>query len=249
MNVNSFSQETIDLFIWAGQSNAQGWKGDATYYPADPDSLDSQIRLNYTFIGNSSSNGWVTLQAQDGLFESGHFGPEVSFGRKLKEAGYNPAIFKYSRGASSLYSDWLAPGEGGYYDNMISALNAAISELEKQGHTVNVQGFVWIQGESDAETADLASAYEKRLLNIISDLRNKVVGNIELPIILGVDEQHPYVVNQPDVLNAHKSIAKNDKLIEFTSMNGLPKADETHLTPRGLITHGELIFDAYSQIK
>ena len=27
--------EQIDLFILAGQSNAQGWMGDAAYYPAD----------------------------------------------------------------------------------------------------------------------------------------------------------------------------------------------------------------------
>jgi hypothetical protein len=33
---NSFSQDTIDLFIWAGQSNAQGWQGDADFYPSDP---------------------------------------------------------------------------------------------------------------------------------------------------------------------------------------------------------------------
>jgi hypothetical protein len=46
---NSFSEEPIDLFIWAGQSNAQGWEGDANFFPPDPDGLDSQIRLNYTF--------------------------------------------------------------------------------------------------------------------------------------------------------------------------------------------------------
>ena len=59
----SLSQDTIDLFIWAGQSNAQGWQGDADFYPSDPDSLDSQIRLNYTFIGSTSSNGWVEMQS------------------------------------------------------------------------------------------------------------------------------------------------------------------------------------------
>ena len=92
----SLSQDTIDMFIWAGQSNAQGWQGDADFYPSDPDSLDSQIRLNYTFIGSTSSNGWVQMQPQEWRFASGHFGPEVTFGRMLKEAGYNPAIFKYT---------------------------------------------------------------------------------------------------------------------------------------------------------
>ena len=240
----SLSQDTIDLFIWAGQSNAQGWQGDAEFYPSDPDSLDSQIRLNYTFIGSTSSNGWVQLQPQEGRFASGHFGPEVTFGRMLKEAGYNPAIFKYTRGSTSIHSDWLAPGEGGYYDAMVADLDTAITDLESQGLTVIIKGLIWIQGESDAETHALASAYESGLLSIISDLRNHVVGNSTLPIILGVDEQHFWVVDQPAVLDAHKSIAKNDDQIKFTSMYGLPKADGTHLTPAGLMTHGEQIFEA-----
>ena len=152
----SLSQDTIDLFIWAGQSNAQGWQGDAEFYPSDPDSLDSQIRLNYTFIGSTSSNGWLQMQPQEGRFAAGHFGPEVTFGRKLVEAGHNPAIFKYTRGATSIYSDWLAPGEGGYYDAMVADLDIAIADLESQGYTVSIRGFVWIQGESDAETPAIA---------------------------------------------------------------------------------------------
>jgi len=244
----SLSQDTIDLFIWAGQSNAQGWQGDAEFYPSDPDSLDSQIRLNYTFIGSTSSNGWVQMQPQEGRFASGHFGPEVTFGRMLKEAGYNPAIFKYTRGSTSIHSDWLAPGEGGYYDAMVADLDTAITDLESQGLTVIIKGLIWIQGESDAETHALASAYESGLLSIISDLRNHVVGNSTLPIILGVDEQHFWVVDQPAVLDAHKSIAKNDDQIKFTSMYGLPKADGTHLTPAGLMTHGEQIFEAFKPL-
>jgi hypothetical protein len=240
----SHPQDTIDLFVWAGQSNAQGWQGDAEYYPSDPENLDRQIRLNYTFIGSTRSNGWVEMQPQEGRFASGHFGPEVTFGRKLKEAGYNPAIFKYTRGSTSIHADWLAPKEGGYYDTMIADLDTAIADLESQGHTVNIKGLIWIQGESDAETHALASAYETSLLSIIGDLRNNVVGNSTLPIILGVDEQHFWVVDQPAVLDAHKNIAGNDDQIGFTSMYGLPKADGTHLTPAGLMTHGEQIFEA-----
>ncbi len=76
------SQENIDLFIWAGQSNAQCWTGDADFYPTDPNNLDSSIRFNYTFINNSSSDGWITMQPQTGRYiPQGHFGPEVLFSR------------------------------------------------------------------------------------------------------------------------------------------------------------------------
>ena len=244
---NSFSQEIIDLFIWAGQSNAQGWKGDANFYPSDSNNLDTSIRINYTFIGTSSSNGWITMQPQIGLYTpQGHFGAEVTFSRKLKQAGFNPAIFKYCKGATSLYGNWKAPGAGGYYDNMVTALNAAITNLENQGHTVNVRGFIWIQGEEDGNTYTNASAYEINHLNLINDMRNNVVNDSTLPIILGVDEQHPNMVAQPGVLNAHENIDENDDNLKFTSMYGLQKADVSHLTPAGLIIHGEQIFDTYT---
>jgi len=243
---NSFSEESIDLFIWAGQSNAQGWEGDADFYPSDPASLDSQIRLNYTFIGSTRSNGWIKMQPQEGRFESGHFGPEVTFGRKLVEAGYNPAIFKYTRGSTSIHADWLAPGEGGYYDDMVADLDIAITDLEDQEHTVNIRGFIWVQGESDAETLAIASAYETSLLSIINDLRKNVAGNCALPIMLGVDEQHYWIVAQPAVLDAHKRIARNNDHTVFTSMYGLSRADAYHLAPAGLIAHGERIFEAFA---
>ncbi|MDD5707132.1 MAG: hypothetical protein PHR35_14510, partial [Kiritimatiellae bacterium] len=43
--------EEIDLFILAGQSNAQGWMGNAAEYPADPQGLDGKIRLCWTSPG------------------------------------------------------------------------------------------------------------------------------------------------------------------------------------------------------
>ncbi len=114
------AQKSVDLFIWAGQSNAQGWAGDAALYPKDTLGLDKSILLNWTFYGKESSGGeWVNMQAQKGRYEKGHFGPEVSFSRELKKAGYNPAIFKYCLGGTGLARDWKTPGEGGFYDNLV----------------------------------------------------------------------------------------------------------------------------------
>ena len=52
--------------------------------------------------------------------------------------------------------------------------------------------------------------YEINLLNLINDIRNNVVNDSTLPIILGVDEQHPNMVAQPGVLNAHENNSKQD---------------------------------------
>ena len=249
LSTTIFAQQHIDLFIWAGQSNALGRKGDAAQYPADPDNLDSQIQFNWTVPNGSNSNGWTTMEPQDlgHYFPDGHFGAEVTFSRKLKQAGYNPAIFKYAQGATSIFEHWLNPGQGGLYDNMVTALNSAITELENQGYTVNIRGFIWIQGESDSGSDAAANAYYYNLNTLINDLRNNVLNLPNLPILLGVDEQFFNLVGyeRHQILNAHQDIALNDETIKFTSMYGYPKADVTHLTPAGLITHGEDLFDSF----
>ncbi len=233
----------------AGQSNMQGWQGDAQYYPADPAGMDKQIRFYWVTPGHSSSEGkWTRLQAQGGRFPKGHFGPEITFARALKGAGFNPAIFKCSLGSTGLSRDWRAPGEGGLYDKMIVEFRSAIAQLEKEGCAVKVRAFVWVQGESDAETDDLAADYQRRLRLLIVDVRENVARNSALPIILGVDEQHPWVKNRPVIVESQKRLAQAGAATIFTSMLGLPKADESHLTPAGLEAHGKRLFEAFVQL-
>ncbi|MCC5937621.1 MAG: hypothetical protein JJU34_10080 [Lunatimonas sp.] len=242
------AQEKVDLFIWAGQSNAQGWMGDAAYYPEGSGGLDKSILLNWTFVDSESSEGkWVPMQPQAGRFPKGHFGPEVTFARELKRAGFNPAMFKYTKGATGLARDWKSPGEGGIYDRMTADLVSAIEQLEEAGHQVTVRGFIWIQGESDAGEEITAREFYANLKNMIQDVR-RVVHMPELKIILGVDEQHPFVKERPSVVDAQKKLAAEDPNIAFSSMLGLPKADATHLTPEGLIAQGNRIYNAYVSV-
>jgi len=241
--------EELDLFIIAGQSNAQGWQGDAAHYPKDPQGIDKLIPFYWVTPGHSSSDKkWTTMKAQGGRFKNGHFGLEVTFARSLKNAGYNPAIFKYTLGGTSIANDWKAPGSGKMYDQMVKELGEALALLKKNGDKVNICGFVWIQGESDAETPAMAEAYKERLSILINDLRKNVTKQPDLDIILGVDEQHSWVKNNPQVVEAQQALAKEDKNIVFTTMGGLEKADGTHLTPKGLEEHGKRIYAAYKEM-
>jgi hypothetical protein len=94
----------------------------------------------------------------------------------------------------------------------------------------------------------MAEAFKGRLSTLVNDWLNNVAKDKNLPIILGVDEQHPYLKKNPQVVTAHKEIAAADKNIIFTSMIGLEKADSTHLKPCGLIKHGDRLFDAYKKL-
>ena len=241
--------DDVDLFILAGQSNAQGWAGDAAQYPPDPGHLDQNILFYWDNPGRSSSQGaWTNLQAQGGIFPHGHFGPEVTFARALRAAGYHPAIFKYSQGSTSLATEWGWPGKGMMYDQMVQELREAITQLQQAGDTVRIRGFVWIQGESDANSAESAHAYKARLKAVLNDMRTRVANDPNLPVVLGVDEQHPMVEMFPEVVQAQQALARENRHMVFTSMIGLEKADVTHLTPRGLVAHGQRLFEAYRRV-
>jgi hypothetical protein len=238
--------ESIDLFIMAGQSNMVGAQGDASGYPQKFLELDAQIHFYWVTPGYSSSQEkWVYMKPQEGLFPSGHFGPEVTFSRLLRKAGYHPAIFKFSAGSSSLASHWGTPGDGGLYDKMILEYDNAVSQLKKQGHTVEVRAFVWIQGESDA-TIELADGYFSRLKGLIENIRINMVKNPKLPVITSVNERHPYVKKFPVIVEFHQEIAKGDNHIVFIPMIGLEQHPDTHLTPSGLVEHGKRLFDGFN---
>lgn len=239
----------IDLFVMAGQSNMTGYGGDASFYPADPENLDALIGFYWVAPGLSSSNSqWTHMQPQAGVFRKGHFGPEVSFARGLVQAGIRPYIFKYSLGSTSLAKNWLAPGQHGLYDDMVAELQKAILLQEKIGNKVKIRALIWIQGESDAETSEVAKEYRNRLSKLLRHFREQVVKNPRLPIVLGLDEQHPWVKNNPVVVESQKQIAAVETCQTFTSMVGFQKADVSHLAPVGLASHGKMVLEAYRKL-
>ena len=243
---SSLRASTIDLHIMAGQSNMQGWRSDAKSYPSDFNQFDAQIPFYYEAVDYSSSQRyWDNLRPQEGHFLKGHFGPEVTFARSVKEYGFNPAIFKFSYGSSSIETVWKSPGQNGLYDRMIRELQLSIRLLKQMGHQVNIRSFTWIQGESDASNDVLASHYYVNLKRMINHFRNAVARDPSLPIILGVDEQHPHVRQRPQVVEAQQKLSRENPNTAYTTMYGLEKSDATHLTAKGVSEHGKRIFEAY----
>lgn len=238
--------QQIDLFIMAGQSNMQGWRSDAAEYPIDRRSEDLNIPFYFEALNYSSSNQlWQSLGPQLGHFKQGHFGPEVTFARALSRANLNPAIFKYSSGSSSIKEQWKAPGHRGQYDDMIKHLKKAILQLKKEGFTVVPRAFIWIQGESDANSQQMSQEYYWHLKKMLTHFRNSVVHQPNLPVILSIDEQHPRVQLRPQVVDAQIKLSLEDDNISFVSMQGLEKSDVTHLTARGTIEQGKRLYSAY----
>jgi hypothetical protein len=243
------AETLVELHILAGQSNAQGYQGDAARYPEDSMKQDSQIPFFYNAPGCGSSNlAWGTLGPQTGRFPQGYFGPEMAFARALLQAGARPAVFKFTMPSTSLAKVWKGPGEGGALDAMCTELIRALRLLKEQHSQVKVCSFTWVQGESDAETDDTASKYATRLSSLVYHIR-ELLHEPTLPVILGLDEQHPWVQKRPIVVEAQKKFVSANPHMGFLSMRGLEKVDSSHLTPEALVQHGNRLFETYRTIK
>ncbi len=240
-----FGAENTNVYILAGQSNALGNGSNASSYPYDRE-VDSKVRFYWVEPGLGSSGGeWTTLRPQPGIYSKGHFGPEVSLARAADAAGIpNVAVIKFAKGSTSLFKDWRPGDSSGLFETLSETLTQALDGLRKTGST-KTACFIWIQGESDAENEEMAAAYGRNLTQLIKIVRKQLGGGIR--IVVGLDEQHPWVKTNPIVIAHQKKLVDKDKNIRFVSMIGLPKADTSHLTPIGVIEHGRRIFDACSK--
>lgn len=244
------AKSIVNVFVMAGQSNMFGSKGFAKDYPTSPADLEKDKFLylywvvpsvERTIVGlpNIQSKDWTFMQPQ-----AGFFGPEVSFARTALNNMYPVSIFKFSVGGTSMYYDWGGPGSGGLYDEMLKNFSEAFGKLRRRGHPFRIRGLIWVQGESDAEEPYMAKQYYSRLRELIRHFRASQ-GYQKLPVILGVDEQHPWVKKNSEIVKAQQQLAIEDNCVLATTMYGLQKADETHLTAAGLTKHGERLYKAW----
>lgn len=173
------TNQTIDLFILAGQSNAHGHADvvDLTSAQATQDGLFYTSWHDNTSNAESTQNysSWATSLVagstrgdSNNLVNSTKFGPELGFVSRANAISLTTqpiGILKYAVGASQLnagdanYSDWdtTATGtrEGDCYRGLLSALSDATTKLTNAGYSWNFKGMIWWQGESGATVSGL----------------------------------------------------------------------------------------------
>ena len=256
-----FADESVDLFIVAGQSNASGTP-ITTERPYPNDDLDNDILLSYAYGSTDSVAGkdcadrnitiggqlstrspWGAMRPQGTLF-----GPEVSFARKLKDSGFNPAIFKFALGSTSLVHNWTPGHPGRLTSSMLGHLADAIEELESDGYHVNVRGMVWVQGESDSHCQSDIDQYE----NAFTTLRNLIKHELDvdtLPTVIGYNDVAWSAV-PGGVVPVMTSLSNSNNDISMHLFSDGPNKyddylyDKVHLDTTGRIIHGENVFDA-----
>jgi hypothetical protein len=172
------TNQTIDIFILAGQSNAHGHAdvSDLTSAQATQDGLfytswhdntqNAETTQNYSNWATSLVAG-STRGDSNNLVNSTKFGPELGFVSRANAINLTTqpiGILKYAVGSSTLnagtsLSDWdttaTGTNEGDCYRGLLSALSDATTKLTNAGYSWNFKGMIWWQGESGASVSGL----------------------------------------------------------------------------------------------
>ncbi|BCX49286.1 hypothetical protein HAHE_31940 [Haloferula helveola] len=233
------------LFLLGGQSNMDGC-GKATELPEE-----YRKQLGNVMIWDNRRKLWVRLtEDTTAIARKFQFGPEMAFAHRLSKEFPDEtiALMKTSAGGTKLHTQWL-PGKG-MHGAFVRNYEAAAADLEEAGIAFEVGGMLWMQGESDSETVEMANAYEANLKKLVDDVRERT-GKPALPIVVGrisssLLKKTPWNFDQAAIVQAaQESVAKADPNIELVQTDDLPTLkDNTHFNSEGQLTLGNRMADA-----
>jgi hypothetical protein len=159
--------------IYANQTNVNFWNYDTNtltqVYAQQPyTSQFPNLFVQQPGVGS----GWTSLKNGFGYMPF-EFGPELSFGYRLKQLYPNDDIYLVKLGitSTSLAGDWN-PTSGAVYNLFKQRVTNAINNLKADQKTPEIAGMVWMQGEQDATDGGAASAYAANLKNFITTVRS-----------------------------------------------------------------------------
>lgn len=251
---------TVRVFIFAGQSNMVGSDSNVKDIARFPPFSGLQrpqkgVRFSYC-IGREKktiSDGWVDLQPVNGIV-----GPELSFAREVIRNTNAPiAIIKVAAGGTHLGGDWNPDEPAGFkmYPLALKQVRDALADLEDQGVTARLEGFMWHQGENDMFNEGYMANYGKNLKGFLAAWRRDLkaphlrfyIGELCTKTIWGMDlRPRMYAISL-----GQKKTAEDDPLADYvpTSHVGVEIGGGVglhyHYGTLGQLEHGVSYADAY----
>lgn len=230
----------VKLFILGGQSNMDGCGvGDEL-----PDAY--KVHPENTMTWDNKKKIWVTLATDSFSERRKHkFGPEIAFSHLLakKYPDYTIAVVKTSAGGTKLWKHWLP--EQGMYSRFLQNMENAMQQLSDSGVVCEIEGMLWMQGESDAETIEWANAYEENLKILFKDVRIQTKKE-NLPIVMGrisigLLRQTPWPFDFTErVQEAQEKVAAEDEHVFIINTDKLKTLkDNTHFNTEAQIWLGK----------
>ncbi len=205
---DSGAPEVLEVYLLAGQSNMDGY---GVYSGLPPSWLDGREDVQLFWFG------WGEFRelAPASYGGAAYTGPEVSLGWTLADAGRSVALVKHAVGGTNLYSYWY-PGEssadesrGAGWSNLVASMRSAEATLDASGQPWRWAGFAWMQGESDALDATMASAYAENLERLLRRVREETA-EPDLPAVLGLIACEDLCTYLDEVRAAQEAVAEAD---------------------------------------
>jgi len=173
------------------------------------------------------------------------FGPEIVFSHLISAAypDHTIALIKTSAGGTKLCKHWLP--EQGMYKRFVGNIDLASEVLKNETQAYEINGMLWMQGESDSETLEMAEAYEKNLKLLISTMRQRTDIK-DLPFVMGrisssLLKETPWVFDYTVVVQeAQERVASGDEHVFLINTDKYPTLeDNTHFNTKGQIKLGK----------
>lgn len=210
--------KNYSVHIVAGQSNAVGEGANAAELPAN----GSDSFIKFYANGSTTTNGEITnLQPQ--LLSDGRkiFGPEMTLGRNLaQKSNKNILVIKLAMSGSSMWQDWNSTNGRGW-PLFVSEVNSALSKIKANGDTYSIDGFYWMQGESDTGP-DSGPAYQASLTKFINDTRT-TFSSPNMPFIVGrINAPNQRSIYRDMVRNAQVNLGNTMYKVRWVDTDDLP---------------------------
>lgn len=161
-------EPVVDVYILAGQSNMEG--------RAHQRDLPEVLRAPNPAVWFYHEDAWGPLAPGSSKCPAppDGFGPEIGFAVALARVAPGKfALIKHAVGGTSLAADWRAP-DGPQTVRLLAKVRAALAEFRQRRIEYRVSGFIWVQGERDANERDPAAAYAAGLAAYIRHMRREL---------------------------------------------------------------------------
>jgi len=228
-SLSSMSHAEDRVYLLAGQSNMMG-KGKIAELPASYRQTPTNVKFYYQ-------------GREKGLGQFAYFGPEIGFAHEVARAFPNDRHIIIKQAATgSTIERWL-PGQA-LYKGLLRQVGFSLP-IE---HDKKIDAIVWMQGESDARSADLAGQYGGRLNRLIQALRNDLNSPNSLFILGQINPEDLAFSKVAQVRASQRQAQQASGNTILVSTEGLGKMyDHVHYNAQGQLELGKrfpkLIFE------
>ena len=201
---------SVDLIVFAGQSNMAGWGGDASKAPALTEGAGGEFR------SVSDPSKLYTITEPFGFYENTPIMNDMFIKRGTLVTAFVNAYYartkvpvvavSASEGSSNSYS-WRQ-GSANLNDAKKRA-GDAITFLQNNGYIIRHKYMVWCQGESDgnSDTPISGETYKTRFGGILSEMQS--VG-IEKCLLCRIGENNSSDHDFTEIINAQTEMAQDN---------------------------------------